>query len=435
MTKTFCPVPWNFQAIQNNGAIRVCCQMNVTPNRGTLKKSNGMPYNAASDDLTEARNASLINAVRQKMLQGEWHEDCSRCRSEEESGIRSRRIYENEAWHMDLEYVKQHTKDNGTIDTDALPLVYYDLRFGNLCNLACRMCGPTDSHTWYKDWVDIGMGTSWKDTHGEVVLEKNSKGRWVTDAYDWHGSEKFWDQLEKNLHNIDMVYMAGGEPLLIERHYEFLQKCIDANVAKKITLEYNTNLTNIQTRVMEMWKHFGQVRIGASIDGMGDILEYQRYPARWSTIERNLRLIDKMPDNIRAWISATITLTNVWQFPDFMLWKLEQGFKKINNNRVNPILNYHMCHRPWSSNICVLPYEYKKQLEDLYNSKRPEFEKYDQHIIKNANKMLDGIINFAYAKDESNRLPGFIELTRNLDVVRKQDITEVIPRYKKLFNK
>ena len=436
MTKTFCPVPWNFQAIQNNGAVRVCCQMNVTPGRGTLKKTDGTPYTAATDDLTEARNADLIKDVRRQMLQGEWPEDCARCRSEEESGMRSRRIWENEEWKMDPEHVAQYTSTDGTIDTDALPMVYYDLRFGNFCNLACRMCGPEDSHTWYKDWVDIGMGSSWKDTHGKVELEKNEKGRWVTNAYDWHGSETFWDQLEANLHNIQMVYMAGGEPLLIERHYDFLQKCIDADVAKNITLEYNTNLTNVQNRVVEMWKHFGQVRIGASIDGMGDVLEYQRYPARWSAIERNLHVIDKLPSNVRAWISATVTLTNVWQFPDFMLWKLEQGFEKINNNNnVNPILNYHVCHRPWSSNIRVLTPELKDQFEEHYNAKRKEFLKYDSRIVKNANKILDSVIDYARAEDESHRVEQFVDFTRKLDQVRNQDILEVAPVYKSLFDK
>lgn len=438
MTKTFCPVPWNFQAIQNNGAVRVCCQMNVTPGRGTLKKSDGVPYNAGTDDLTEARNADLIKDVRATMLRGEWPADCARCKREEDSGMRSRRIWETEAWDMDPEYISQYTDIDGTIDTDELPLVYYDLRFGNLCNLACRMCGPEDSNTWYKDWVEIGKGNSWKDTHGEVVLTKNNKGRWVTDAYNWHGSEKFWEQLESNLQNIQMVYVAGGEPLLIDRHYEFLQKCIDADVAKNITIEYNTNLTNVQERAKDLWKHFKKVRIGASIDGMGDVLEYQRYPAKWSQIERNLRVIDQLPDNVHAWISATVTLTNVWQFPDFMLWKLQQGFNKINNNRGNPIMNYHVCHRPWTSNIQVLPMNLKEELRELYDRKRVEFDKYEPHVVRSANKILDSIIKFAFADDFNHdpygKLNTFVEFNQKLDQVRNQNILDIIPQYKPIFD-
>jgi hypothetical protein len=174
------------------------------------------------------------------------------------------------------------------------------------------------------------------------------------------------------------------------------------------------------------------VKVGASIDGMGDVLEYQRYPAKWGAIERNLHVVDNLPDNVRAWISATVTLTNVWQFPDFMLWKIDQNFKKINKTE---IINYHVCHRPWSSNIRVLPYEYKTQLEDFYNSKRTEFEKYDAHIVKSANRILDSIVKYARAEDESNRLSQFIDFTRKLDNVRNQNIVDVVPQYKKLFDK
>ena len=54
MPNTFCPIPWNFQAVQNNGTVRVCCQMNMTLSRGTLFKEDGSPYNAGTDDLKKA---------------------------------------------------------------------------------------------------------------------------------------------------------------------------------------------------------------------------------------------------------------------------------------------------------------------------------------------------------------------------------------------
>ena len=435
--KSFCPVPWNFQAIQNNGTIRVCCQMNVTPGRGTLKKEDGTPYNAKFDDLSEARNSSLIKEVRKKMLNNEWPDDCARCRKEEEAGLSSRRQWENELWEdITPDVVSKYTLEDGEIIDDKIPVVYYDLRFGNFCNLACRMCGPEDSHTWYKDWVAIGNGSKWKDTHGLVELSKNENGRWVTDAYEWHDSQIFWDQIEKNLNNIQRVYMAGGEPLLIERHYEFLQKCIDNNVAKNITLEYNTNLTNLQQRVIDLWKHFKTVIIGASIDGFGSVLEYQRYPAKWSLIDKNLKIVDGLPKNIYVILSSTVTVANVWQFPDFMLWKLQQGFTKINNNKSNPILNYHVCHRPLSNNIQVLPDKHKNMLKEHYELKKKEFDEFDDNTKKNAHKILDSIIKFAFSvKTDNIKLDQFVEFTKKLDKVRNQNIVEIVPQYEDIFNK
>ena len=33
--------------------------------------------------------------------------------------------------------------------------------------------------------------------------------------------------------SMEHVYMAGGEPFMIERHYDFLQKCVDMGSAEK----------------------------------------------------------------------------------------------------------------------------------------------------------------------------------------------------------
>ena len=58
-----------------------------------------------------------------------------------------------------------------------------ELNFGNLCNLACRMCGPTDSHTWYEQWLGYHGGDGFQDTHGYVKLEQNNKSRLSTTDY------------------------------------------------------------------------------------------------------------------------------------------------------------------------------------------------------------------------------------------------------------
>jgi hypothetical protein len=49
MSKTFCPIPWNFQAIRANGDMRVCCQANVTKNQGVIRHDDGTAYNAGRD--------------------------------------------------------------------------------------------------------------------------------------------------------------------------------------------------------------------------------------------------------------------------------------------------------------------------------------------------------------------------------------------------
>ena len=257
MSKTFCPIPWIFQAVRNNGDIRVCCQANVTPNQGVVRHPDGTSFNAGRDQFDEAKNAELMKSIRKNMLDGVWSEECGRCQQEEQAGLESRRMYELRAWDYSLADAQKDTQPDGTITVRSS---YYDLRFGNLCNLACRMCGPTDSHTWYEQWTEYHGSNKYQDTHGEVELKRNEKGRLYTTDYDWHNSESFWEQIEMNIPYIQHVYMAGGEPMMIERHYEFLKKCIGSGHAKNITIEYNTNMTSLPPRVLEMWKEFKQIR-------------------------------------------------------------------------------------------------------------------------------------------------------------------------------
>ena len=442
MKDTFCPIPWNFQAVRNNGDIRICCQANVTQNQGVIRHTDGTPYNAQRDSLEDARNADLMKAVRKNMLEGIWSQECGRCQQEEEAGLNSRRQYEQQNWPtFTIDKARDVTDEDGNVND--IPVTYYDLRFGNLCNLACRMCGPTDSHTWFEQWVDYHKTNDYIDTHGTVTLQRNAKGRLFTNDYDWHGSNVFWDSIEQNIPNIRHVYMAGGEPMMIERHYEFLQKCIDSGYAKKIIIEYNTNMTALPPRVLVMWKHFRQVRVGASIDGFGDMVEYQRWPLKWKSAYKNLQKLDDIcveNKNIFAWLACTVTAYNVFHIPEFMWWKLkESGFKKINSSKKRPIITHHVAHGPKRTNIKLLSTELKEELFHHYKLWEEKFiqdNEIDPHTKDNAVNILDSILKFANKEDYAqDYLQEFVNFTNYLDKTRNQSILDVAPQYSKIFDK
>ena len=439
MSKTFCSIPWNFQAIRNNGDIRVCCQANVTKNQGVVRHKDGTPYNAGKHSMAKARNAPLMKTMRKNMLNGIWSEECYRCKQEEDVGLTSRRQYEALEWKYSIEEAKRVTNLDGTIDLENAPAVYYDLRFGNLCNLKCRMCGPTDSHSWYEDWTGYHKEQGFQDTHGYVQLNRNAKGRLHTADYDWHNSKAFWNAIEKNLNNIQHVYMAGGEPMMIERHYEFLEKCVKKDVAKNIIIEYNTNMTSLPPRVLEYWKSFKQVRIGASIDGMGKVLEYQRHPIKWEQAKKNLDKVDQLcqeRDNIVAWLGFTVTAYNIWHLPEFMQWKVKSsGWKKINSFKSKPVITHHVAHGPKRTNVRILPKPMKEQLEAYFNSWKSIYaQEFDELREEKACKILDSVLQYTLAEDYTDKLPEFIQFTKYLDKSRNQSIVNVVPRYKEFFN-
>ena len=445
---TFCPLPWNSINIRNNGDLRICCNANsYTENRGIIRKADGTPYNASRDDLHEARNSELSKEVRATMLKGEWHPECERCRQEEINGVLSRRQMEYNDWDLTPERAVEATQEDGAIVTDDFPLEFFDIRYGNFCNLKCRMCGPTDSHQWYEDHVKLTGRTHYKDTHDRIQLVKNEKGRWSTDQYDWFkGSNMYWSNFEQYTKDAKKLYIVGGEPLIIEEHVDSLERLIHSGAAANMQIEYNTNLTNVTQRMLDLWSHFKEIRIGASIDACNEIFDYQRAPAKWSQVYENLKKIEARNDiNFKCWYAFTITPLNVFHFPEFMRWKLEEsGLTKFNPvDSWRPLVSYHMCHSPKYYNIKVLPRHIKERVVEHYKPFREWIlsSDYSENIKKHFIKHLDSVEKFMLSEDYENGecwsgrtwLEEFVHITRELDKIREQDIKTVVPQLADMF--
>lgn len=443
MSNTFCPLPWNSINMRNSGDLRLCCNANsYTKNRGALTKSDGTAFNAGKDDWDEARNAELLKDVRKTMLNGEWHSECERCRQEEVNGIQSRRQFETIKWADRTTYdlAKASTLEDGTIDTSKHSIDYVDIRYGNFCNLKCRMCGPSDSHQWYSDYVNATNNSSFKDSGKTVFLIKNDKDRWHTDFYNWfENNPVYWDNFEKHVVNAKNLYIVGGEPLIIPEHLTSLERLVELGKAKDITIEYNTNLTTLPGNVLKLWEHFKLVKIGASIDGLGNVFNYQRSPANFDSVYKNMQAIDKNTNiNLSAWFAFTVTPINIFHLPEFMKWKLIESdlhrFNPIQNYK--PIVSYHMCHSPKQYNVKVLPKNIKQQVDAKFEEyiSWSETQEFSDHVKKNFKKVLRSVSAFMNSEDYSTEwLDTFVSTTNKLDELRGQNILDIVPEYRELF--
>ena len=410
---------------------------------------NELSYKNA--DLMDVRNSSLAKEIRTTMMKGEWHSECTRCQTEEEAGMLSRRQIENKIWIKGGEYrqlkeedrftwkaLLEHTKEDGTLNTINVRNAFYDLRFGNKCNLKCRMCGPTDSDQWYDDQVNL-WGDQYTDSHGIVKLIKNNNGKYQPEinVYNWHESDHFWDQIETQIPNIQKLYIVGGEPFLIDQHYNFLQKCVDKGVAKNIIVEYNSNITNIPTRAWNIWKHFYRIGIGASIDAIGDLNHYIRYPSKFPIIWRNLEKLSSAEGNFKMWIATTISVYNVLVLPEILEFILKNKLPGVNDDENKPIMTPHPLHGPHFLNIRILPKNVKNIIAKKFNDWKPKLNNtIDEYIVtetrkkssKNQmNNILDNYIEFMFAKDMSSSLPKFWEHTNKLDNIRGINFKDYCP--------
>jgi hypothetical protein len=217
------------------------------------------------------------------------------------------------------------------------------------------------------------------------------------------------------------LYFAGGESLIIEEHYELLEECIKRGYASKIELRYNSNAVEWRDDLFELWSHFKRVRFHYSIDADNERNDYIRYPSQWAHQERVFDILDNTPDNVEVTTATTIMALNIAYIPEFIKWKVQKGYKKINKWPLGAGgINMHFAYWPPQLNVKVLPQEVKDQIEQKYE----EFYEWvednwqlftgvtEAGITKeeflNAPygiKRYKGIVKFMQAEDWSERLP------------------------------
>lgn len=460
-SSTFCILPWIHLSTRPDGSMRVCCTANassVGPTNdkehggmvGVLKTEEGKPSNLNVTDFLSSWNSTYMRNVRKQMLNGEQPPSCAKCYKEEAAGHRSKRQWETEYWmkRVELEKLIADTRDDGSVPPN---LAYIDLRFGTKCQLACVMCSPHDSSGWIKEWRDIYPNVA-NPVLKQTMMWEN-KGSINGSSYNWHKqNEVFWNQFYEQIPNMQQLYFAGGEPLIIEEHYEILRRCIAQGHAKNLEIRYNSNGIEWKDDLFDLWKEFKLVRYHFSVDDVGVRNEYIRYPSNWNRIIDAFKILDReSPDNVEVTIACAVQALNVYYLPDFMRWKLENKFKKVNKWPLGAGgINVHFVYHPPHLNVKVLPKWFKKKCREKYEEFYKWWEdnwelclteeqkgKVTFEQWRNSEygiKRMAGIISFMESEDWSNRLPETKEYIKLIDTQRNLKFEEIFYEMKGVFD-
>jgi hypothetical protein len=417
MENKICPLPWNQLMIQQNGDFRLCCQC-VHPPFG----KPGMRIQEQS--IEEARNSELHQRVRSQMLAGQEPEECRLCWDEERHGLNSKRLHMLK--HYPVDKIKQTTL--GYIDVEEFPLAYLDLRFGNLCNMKCRSCGPADSSLWYEDVEAVNppdhIAFDFYLSKQYQLKKINNTWTLKDDDFAWYENESFWGMMKTVVPHIDRLYLTGGEPLINKAQWRLLDLCIELGVSKNIVLEYNSNMTRVPDSAFDIWNQFKEVHIGCSIDAVGDLAYYIRYPGKWEDIEFNIRKLGNSTGrNLVAKFSPTISVFNILGFLDLVDWLHANPLP-----RIRPSPSFHILEGPGYQNIQTLPTETKDWIVAQYN------EWYNGATWRMRHKtQFDTILSYMQAQDRSHLLKDLKEHTEKLDKHRGQSIADHVPWLTKIL--
>ena len=331
MTESFCVLPWVNITVDPDGAIKPCCI-----SHDYIKKEDGTKFNLGYDSVDDIYNSKEYVELRQKMLDNEYIPGCDVCYHNEKTGRQSRRLINNE----------QYKETTPTSSESNLKIKFFDLRFGNLCNLKCRMCSPANSNQIAKEITEINNKEYSKFY---PVFDIDTDEWWETDTFD--------DNIKSQVDNIDTIYMTGGEPTVIEKNFEILRDLIELDKSKHITLIINTNLTNTNPRFYQYLPNFKSVILQLSIDGYEKVQEYLRYPSKFKQIDESIHKLIKI-HNVKLWATPVIQIGNLNTIVDLFKY-----FEDINIKENKPLIDIRpiLLQDPQHLNIDYLPKDFKQK--------------------------------------------------------------------------
>lgn len=398
--KTFCILPWIHVHSFPTGEAYPCCNTEMSEKIGNTHKQS----------LAEIWNGDEMRDIRKRMLAGEQVIGCKRCYEQEDAGFFSMRLSSNKHFGHHIALTDE-TYPDGALPN--MKIVYWDVRFSNLCNLRCRSCGHIFSSNWYDDQAKLvefeGFSSDkWKERHKRIYFAGRSE-------------HDMWEQLESQIDNLEQVYFAGGEPLIMEEHYRLLQELLRRG-RTDVRLIYNTNFTELvykKTNVLDLWKEFDSVSVGASLDAMGMRAEYIRKNCDWSQIERNREQMLEICPAVDFYISPTVSVMNAWHISDFHRNWVDRGFLKPQD------LNINILQDPEYYRIDTFSAKFKEEIKSKWQEHLEWLRPQDK--LNRATIGFESAINFMMANDKFHLQSKFWDRTAKIDKIRNEDILSFIP--------
>lgn len=324
----FCILPWVSLETSPIGTVRPCCLA-----EDEIVDELGNKYRLISTDLQQVQNSKYMQRLRQRFLNGEQPNTCQKCWNEESSGRTSKRMHT-------LDRLKHVIEDTEWTE-DAKPLMFIDFKLGNICNLKCRICGSWSSSQFAAEEIKF---SGKNNIHYQMLKD----GAWPRE------NQTFWDNLAPLMHAVRYMEFTGGEPFMIQEHFDLLQRLVDAGVAENVEIHYNTNGTHYPERGEDIWKHFKTVEVAFSIDDIGKRFEYQRANAQWSDVQKNIqkfRLLRHRWNNIQLQVCSTVNVYNILYLEDLARWIDQQDFDFI---------YWNMLHEAKHLSVFCIPEKLKK---------------------------------------------------------------------------
>jgi sulfatase maturation enzyme AslB (radical SAM superfamily) len=382
MNNTLCVLPWIHLHPMPNGDVHPCCfNSRIQSKVGSL----------TTNTINEIANSNTMNIIRKNMLNDVPNDICGECIDIDINGGDSPRKMYNRGYQPLIEKLSSITNDDGSL-IEPFIMKHLHIRHSNLCNFACRSC---------------------EGKYSSVI--NNNKIIKLKDV-----SNDYMSQIEPHLPHLKTMSITGGESILIEEHFEILDKLI-ALGKTDIKIFFTTNLSKLDYRgksIIEYAEKLNKnnITIIASIDAIADRAEILRHGTKWELVEENLKkLIDS---EINVMINCVVSAMNVWHAVDVEEYLVSKNYIKHEQFKITIMTS------PIKMNMKLLPKDMKLSVTNKI--KKYILDKGQEKKSFMTTQWKD-VIDYMNSEDLSYCIKDFINYTNNLDVTRGESTLDAFP--------
>lgn len=370
--------------VHSNEGERVCC----------MSTEDTIVGDDVDLDLRKRWSNERAKNIRRQFLNNERPDICTKCFSlEDNGGLSDRNRFSNQYRDLDIEVnVETGNQYNSPIDLDIRP--------GNLCNLACRMCGPLSSSQLQKEVKNVpimrsimGDGT----IRESDVLKREENIRFILENADKGRRIKF----------------LGGEPTIMPEVDKFLDILLERNMLD-VPIHFTTNCTNDNKRFINKISKFSQLSFNYSVDGTGKTVEYIRHPVKFNSINKNIKTYHSLASY--GEISYTLQAYNLFNLHEMIAWSSEIGV------HVRP----ELLHSPSLLSCLSIPKKIRDKRIRMLIKLLDNIDAGSLNRTHMKKKILPVLENLYYDDREFN-LRAFAHYTKVIDTARNQHIKDYIP--------
>ena len=160
----------------------------------------------------------------------------------------------------------------------------------NICNSACLTCNENLS-------TKIGG-----------LISKHYK------IFD--NTNRFWALPQERIVHLDL---NGGEPSYSKNYKQVL-----ANLPKNVkSVRLNTNCSTVLAELLPLVERGVDITVTVSLDGIGPVHDYVRWPIKWDKFYKNLMTYKSMPVKLNLW--TTVSVLNVDDLPNIVAFAHEHN--------------------------------------------------------------------------------------------------------------